>query len=133
MLTKNMHRFKTKNLNEGRVTGYDEKSMRMMVTYTVYDAIIPGGGTALESMQDAEKYNSRLMTKEEMANYMKMMGGAYNEEPDDRLPANLQQWRAFIIDKANDPAGENPILWDLAENEEAPRAMPATRLIVIAK
>ncbi len=124
LLAENMRRFGTKNLNE-RISSYDEKTLTLGGrSVTILDGI--GTLTATEAINTAKNMKCRLLTSAEIQDYLNQVGNY--AAPDDRFPANTQQWRAFIQDESNP---NNPMLWDLVENKEAPRAMPATRFLGI--
>lgn len=124
ILAENMRRFGTKNLNE-RISSYDEKTLTLGGrSVTLLDGI--GGLTAADAINTAKNLSCRLLTIAEVQEYLKQSGNY--PAPDERFPANTQRWRAFIQDESNP---NNPILWDLIENKEAPKAMPATRFLGI--
>ncbi len=120
-----MRRFKTKNLNEQI---YDEKTLTLGGrSVTLLDGIgVLTAGDAIDAINTAKNLSCRLLTIAEVQEYLKQ-GGNY-PAPDERFPANTQQWRAWIQDPFNE---DNPILWNLVENKEAPKAMPATRFLGI--
>jgi len=125
LLAENMRRFGTKNLNEqrqdkektklGSVHMYDEQSAIILgKRVNVYDTG-PQAFSAQEALDELQIQNSRLFTKDEIQNYIENYRGSYND-------------RTWIQDPTND---NNPMLWDLKTNTEAPRGQRATRLLTI--
>ena len=125
LLTENMRRFKTKNLNERKIKAFDEKPMNILGTDVVIIDGISTGLSAAEALSTAEDTDSRLLTLKEIQSYLKKTG---TYDVDDRFPENQQQWRAFIQNPSNP---NNPMLWDLQKNIATSDGLPATRFLGI--
>jgi hypothetical protein len=120
LLAENMRRFKTKNLTEQI---YDERTLMLDgKLVTVLDSIKVLSAAEAKSM--ANDLNCRLLTADEARDLVEQS----NTASDDRFPENKQQWKAWIQDPFNE---DNPILWNLVENKEAPKGMRASRFLGI--
>jgi hypothetical protein len=129
LLAENMRRFKTKNLNEQRKKKVKSKGYIISVwdarehvllgkEVRVYDSPHRENKVSANDVIEELKLNNlRMFTKDEIQDYLDKEG-----------TYGVPNARAFVEDPN---MSGNPILWDLNNNMEAPRAMPASRVLGI--